>query len=506
MGQFASNGCASRDEVAYPEPVFAFADDPSIPLFVRVAQAIRADVSRGRFRRGDVLPGARTLAEALGIHRNTVAAAYAELEAQGVLDVRQGARPRVAEEFPPSRGFGVAPRTEIPARAAFDLGGPTPPPWRPPPRAPIELFGGVPDSRLFPRELLVRTYRRVAARAPRATWDYTDEPRGHPALREAIARRVGRARGLAATADDVVVTRGSQMALALVAEMLIAPGDVVAVEDPGYVPAWAAFRQRGATLHPLPVDARGASVDALASLCAKTRVRAVYVTPHHQYPTTASLTPARRQALLALARAHRFAIVEDDYDHEFHYEGRPLLPLASADRHGSVIYVGTLSKILAPGLRTGFVVAPSPVTARLAALRIALDRQGDPILEATLAELLDEGEIDRHVRKTTRAYRARRDAFVDALERAFADALSFTVPSGGMALWARARVDVDRWAGAALERGVLFQPGRLFRLARGESSHARFGFAKCTEGELRNAVAILRRTHDARAAARSQRR
>ena len=477
--------------------MFAIAPDPSIPLFVRIAQAIRADVTRGRFRRGDALPGARTVADALGVHRNTIAAAYVELEAQGVIVVRQGARPRVAEDFPSSRGFGVEPRTEVPARAAFDLGGPTPPPWRPRPRAPIELFGGVPDSRLFPREVFVRTYRRVAARAPRATWDYTDDPRGHPALREAIARRVGHARALAASADDVVVTRGSQMALSLVAEMLVAPGDVVAVEDPGYGPAWAAFRQRGAVLHPVPVDARGLSIDALADLCAKTPVRAIYVTPHHQYPTTAPLTPARRQALLALARTHRFAIVEDDYDHEFHYEGRPLLPLASADRHGSVIYVGTLSKILAPGLRTGFVVAPAPITARLAAQRIALDRQGDPILEATLAELLDEGEIDRHVRKTTRTYHARRDALVDALARAFGDRLTFTVPSGGMALWARARIDVDRWAATALERGVLFQPGRSFRLSRGESAHARFGFAKCTEGELRNAVAILKRAHDA---------
>ncbi|CAN5708378.1 PLP-dependent aminotransferase family protein [soil metagenome] len=492
--------------------MFALDDDPETPLFVRLARAIAADVSRGRFRRGDRLPGARTLARTLGIHRNTVAMSYAELEAQGWIVVAQGARPRIAEDLGAApRRFGGAPREVMPACAAFELGGIVPPAWRPRPHARLELFGGVPDARLFPREIFVRAYRRVASRAPRSSWDYTDDPRGHAALREAMARRLGHARALAATAADVLVTRGSQMALALVADMLVAPGDAIAVEDPGYLPAWAAFRQRGASLHPIPVDGRGISIEALAAVASRERLRAVYVTPHHQYPSTVSLAPARRQELLALARTHRFAIIEDDYDHEFHYDGRPLLPLASADRHGSVIYVGTLSKILAPGLRTGVVVAPKAIIDRLASLRIALDRQGDPILEAALAELLEDGEIDRHVRKTTRIYAARREVLMSELRRAFGDALEWTVPSGGMALWAKTQsgvsesIDVDRWCADALARGVLVQPGRGFRFHRGADPHVRLGFARLEEAELREAVSILHRAFKTQTAPRGAR-
>src|SRR6185436_7204697 len=186
---------------------------------------------------------------------------------------------------------------------------------------------------------------------------------------------------------------------------------------------------------PLPVDEHGLVVDALAELCARERVRAVYVTPHHQYPTTAVLAPGRRIALLELARAQRIAILEDDYDHEFHYEGRPVLPLASADRSGCVVYLGTLSKILAPGLRIGFVVAPPPVVERLSHLRMFADRQGDNLAEYAVAELLEDGEVQRHARRSRKLYQQRRDALASALRKRLGTAVSFQVPSGGSALW-----------------------------------------------------------------------
>src|SRR5262249_15917197 len=157
--------------------------------------------------------------------------------------------------------------------------------------------------------------------------------------------------------------------LDLAARALLRPGDVVAVEELGYRPAWEALRNAGAELVPVPIDEHGLRVDALPR-----RLRAVYVTPHHQYPTTGILSAACRIELLALAERQGFAIFEDDYDHEFHYEGRPVLPLASADCAGSVVYLGTLSKVLAPGLRIGYVVAPRPVLDRIAAHRLYVDR------------------------------------------------------------------------------------------------------------------------------------
>src|SRR5207244_1344963 len=159
------------------------------------------------------------------------------------------------------------------------------------------------------------------------------------------------------------------MALDLAARALIRPGDAVAVEAYGYRPAWEALRLAGAELIPLPVDDHGMRIDALRALVSARRVRAVYVTPHHQYPTTALLAPGRRIELLEIARTERIAVLEDDYDHEFHYEGRPVLPLASADPGGVVVYIGTLSKLLAPGLRLGFAVAPRAMIERMAALR-----------------------------------------------------------------------------------------------------------------------------------------
>src|SRR6185436_19385596 len=231
---------------------------------------------------------------------------------------------------------------------------------------------------------------------------------------------------------DVLVTRGSQMALELIARCLLVPGDVVAVEDPGYRAAWQAFGGHGAQL--LPVDAGGLDVDALDALVRTTRVRAVYTTPHHQYPTTVTLSAGRRLALLELARTRGIAVVEDDYTHEFHYDGRPVLPLASSDPAGSVIYVGTLAKILAPGLRLGYMVAPPDLLARAAAERFSLDIQGDHVLEQAIAELFDDGEVQRHARRARRLYEARRDFMVARLRKRLGSALTVDPPSGGIAL------------------------------------------------------------------------
>jgi GntR family transcriptional regulator/MocR family aminotransferase len=339
---------------------------------------------------------------------------------------------------------------------------------------------------------LGRAYRRVMARGGRRLLGYGD-PEGHPALREVLAAMLRGARGLAAGADDLVVTRGSQMALALVARTLVAPGDVVAVESLGYRPAWEAFRAAGARVIPIAVDEDGIDVDALTTVARRTGVRAVYVTPHHQYPTTVTLKAARRLALTALARERRIAIVEDDYDHEFHYDGRPVLPLASADPAGSIIYLGTLSKVLAPGLRLGYVVAPRPFIARLAAHRSLLDIQGDLPTEAAVAALLEEGEVDRHIARARRIYASRREILAASLRSALGDRAAFRVPPGGMALWVRFRMkaDMERWARRALARGVSFYPGRRYAFDRRPKPFARFSFAWLNERELPEAVRRL---------------
>ncbi|HTJ82502.1 MAG TPA: PLP-dependent aminotransferase family protein, partial [Polyangiaceae bacterium] len=459
---------------------------------------------RGRLKPGDVLPGSRTLAASLGVHRNTVLAAYRELEAEGFTEASLAKDTRVSRELPASRAarspaLAANPRaTAVPSRehAGFDLGAAPPAlATSAPPRGTIALYGGVPDLSMVPTRALARAYRRALA-STRSPLGYGD-PAGEPRLRAALAEMASRSRGVAASAEDVLVTRGSQMALYLAARTLLRPGDAVAVEAWGYRPAWEALAATGAELVPVPVDREGLDVERLVEIAGTKRLRAVYVTPHHQYPTTALLSQARRMQLLAFAKRERVAILEDDYDHEFHYDNKPVLPLASRDEHGVVVYFATLSKILAPGLRLGFVVAPRAVLARMTAYRALVDRQGDRAVELAIAELAEDGEIERHARRMRRTYASRRDAFVELLSRRFDGVLEWETPAGGMAVWCHAPgLDVDAWAARAEAAGVALQTAQRFAFDGRRRPFLRLGFAGHDERRLRLAVERLARALD----------
>jgi GntR family transcriptional regulator/MocR family aminotransferase len=476
-------------------PTIDLADEAS-PLSVRIARAIVDDIRRGRLRPGTTLPGSRTLASMLGVHRNTVLSAYAALAAEAWLETESARVTRVARalpEAPPRRFSRKAPvRMGIPDAAPYTLGEAPPVRERAIPRGAIALLGGMPDLMAFPVEPYARALRRALRTRRQALLDYSD-PYGLTTLRRAIAEMVSARRGVAAKEENVLVTRGSQGALDLLARALVTDTSVIAVESMGYAPAWEAFRAAGHRVVPVPVDEDGIDVAALEALCVRENVRAVYVTPHHQYPSTVALTPARRLALLALARRHRLCIVEDDYDHEFHYEGRSILPLASADLDGVVAYVGTLSKLLAPGLRAGFVVGPRALITHLGARRSYIDRQGDLTHEAALAELLDDGTVAAHARRQCVSYRARRDALVEALHKHFGGAVTFEVPRGGLALWARldGLRGVDRVCEFALARGVLVQRTRTMCFDGRDRPYLRIGFAGNTPVVLREGVRKL---------------
>jgi GntR family transcriptional regulator/MocR family aminotransferase len=280
------------------------------------------------------------------------------------------------------------------------------------------------------------------------------------------------------------------MAIDLAARALLRPGETAAVEELGYQPAWRALEEAGAKLAGVPLDDSGLVTDALAKLPA----RCLYTTPHHQYPTTVLMSPARRLALLAHARTTGLAIIEDDYDHEFHFDGRPVPPLAATDA-SHVVYCGTLSKVLAPGLRLGFVAASERVIDALARLRAVIDRQGDQVLETAIAELIEDGELARHARKMRRIYAARRHALAVALQRELAGVLAFALPPGGITLWARVAPDVklERWKARALEQGVAVAFAADFALDRKPRPFVRLGFAHLDERELADAVRRLRR-------------
>jgi GntR family transcriptional regulator/MocR family aminotransferase len=425
-----------------------------------------------------------------------VLAAYRELSAEGWIETTPGKGTFVSEAMPEMNAQRAASksRPNIATRVGFELPPRTSPltALTPATRGTIELSAGKPDVRLLPTDIIARAYRRASRSADKHLFDYGD-PRGDERLREALATMLGAVRGVVANADEVLVTRGSQMALDVTARALFSQGDVVAIEALGYRPAWEAFEQAGARLVPLPVDDEGLSIDALEGLIEREHVRAVYLTPHHQYPSTVLLSPARRLRLLELARTHRIAILEDDYDHEFHYDGRPVLPLASSDRSGVVVYIGTLSKVLAPGLRMGFVVAPAPLIERLASIRTFIDRQGDHAVERAIADLLEDGEVQRHARRMRRIYQERRDLLASALHKHLGDTVDFTVPSGGIAMWLRVapEIDVDDWVQRAAERGLSVHGGRRYAFDGRSRPFLRACFASLNEREIREAVTRL---------------
>jgi GntR family transcriptional regulator / MocR family aminotransferase len=461
------------------------------PLFLRIVRAITNDIRRGRLRAGTALPGTRTLARMLAVNRNTVVAAFDELTAEGWLTTTRASATRVAANIPEPTALADGVWNQRPAPIA----SPRPRALRTqPPPGVISLSRGEPDVSLLPAEQLARAYRRALKFGPSSTLSYGD-PRGVLALREAIAELVSATRGINATGAQVMVTRGSQMAFALLAE-ISAPGARIAVEALGYPPAWQALQRLGAEVVPVSVDEDGIRVEELIELHERLPLSAAYVTPHRQYPTTVTLSAGRRLRLLDFASRHGIVLIEDDYDHEFAFSGRPTLPLASMDRVGCVVYVGTLSKVFAPGPRIGFIVTTEERIESLAQRRAILDACGDPAVETAMAELFTSGELRRHINRVRSIYARRREVALESLQRYLADTIEYRVPSGGTALWLHARdgIDVDAWAAAAEKRGVTFHTGRWYSLVDRSLPNIRLNFAAVGEEQIVKAVEVMRRS------------
>lgn len=453
--------------------------DGGLPVHLQIAQQISADIQRGRLRPGAPLPGSRELAAQLGINRKTAVLAYEELAAQGWL-LTQGRRGTfVAPSLPllSPRSAPTAARTpaSVPAHDDIDFGD------------------GVPDSRLIPFDVLGRAYRRALIAAARAGRLAYGDPRGELPLRQALAEMLDMERGLNADAERICLVRGSQMGIYLAGRALLRPGDAVALDALSYPPAREAFRSLGARPLDVEQDAAGMRPDALERLCRSQPVKAVYLTPHHQYPTTRMMPAERRLQLLALSRRYGFAIIEDDYDHEFHYSRSPVLPMASLDAAERIVYVGSLSKVLAPGLRVGYLVAEPALIQRCAADIMLIDRQGNAVTELAVAELMHSGELKRHLRRALRIYRARRQALADAIDRHLAGLAEYELPEGGLALWLRlpSWVDMPRLGADARSAGVRFLPGGAFADDGRDIPALRLGFGALEAEQLEQGVARL---------------
>lgn len=360
----------------------------------RLYRQLATAMAERRLEPGDALPPSRELAAQLGISRSTVTLVYERLVAEGYCDARAGSGTFVAER--PTR-------PEVRVRRAAD------PHEDPRPPVAYDFRLGVPDSTLFPLPAWRRCVARELDGIPTTGARYAD-PVGPELLRTGIAHHLGLARSVVADPEDVVLTAGAQQAIDLLARVVLRPGDLVAVEEPGYPPIRQAFAAHGARVVSMPVDGEGADPSALPA-----GTRLIYVTPSHQFPMGVVMSRARRLQLLEWGTRHDALIVEDDYDSEYRYLDRPLEPLHVLDGAGIVAYVGTFSKSLLPALRIGYVIPPRHLVGPLRQARLLADWHGDAMTQGALGRLLDTGEFAAHVRRSRRSYRARHRALTDGL-------------------------------------------------------------------------------------------
>jgi GntR family transcriptional regulator/MocR family aminotransferase len=455
-------------------------------LVGQIYRQVREAILDGRLRQGEPLPPSRELGRRLEVSRTTVTMAYDRLAAEGFTSGRVGAGTYVTGEAHCARLVDAARAGPLQPRGLWERIPDAPPlaEW------PYNLNAGMPDARLFPyqrwRALMSRELRASAV----GTGLYSD-PAGHAGLRTEIARHVGVSRSVRAVADDVIITGGMQQALFLLARVMLAPGDTVAVEDPGYPPAGDVLRSLDLRLAAVPVDSQGLVVDAIPP-----EARMVYVTPSHQFPLGMPMSLSRRLALLAWADRCGGTIVEDDYDSEFRFDGRPIEPLHSLDRSGRVCYVGTFSKVMLPTLRLGFVIAPPALRTALRRAKYVTDWHTALPAQAALARFIGDGGFSTHIRRMRSIYRERHHLVLDLLRSDLKPWLEAVPSAVGLHLSARSSAlsaaDLagvgDTMAGHGV--GVI----SLSYFAVGERKHAGLviGYGMVNPGEIRTALARLR--------------
>ena len=390
------------------------------PVFLQISNGMTALIKSGVLGKGLRLPGTRALSESLEVHRKTVVAAYDELMSQGWIEVIPSKGTFVSNKLPiveareldkdpqvladrSRSGFAFYPKTSLRRAEPMVPAG-------------LTLDEGVPDVRIAPVNEVVRAIKNIVSRSYNLKYLSYGPVYGDSLMREVLANYLQETRGMNITKDNILLTRGSQMGMYLASQMVLRPGDKAVVGETNYIAANLTMQDAGAELVHVPVDEQGIDTEALEAICEKQTIRAVFVTSHHHHPTTVTLSAERRIHLVQLAEKYGFAIFEDDYDYDFHYQNAPLLPLVSADRSGHVIYMGAMCKIVAPAYRVGYLVAPEDFVREAAHLRRIIDRQGDPILERAMALMIQQGDFQRHSKKALKLYKERRDHFCQLLE------------------------------------------------------------------------------------------
>ncbi|WP_394772650.1 PLP-dependent aminotransferase family protein [Flavobacterium sp.] len=451
----------------------------NLALYLQIADAIINAIKSGKLASGIALPGSRQLAGLLHVNRNTVIEALNLLMAEGWLITIDRKGTFVADLLPEIllnktvKQKVIVGDDQLIPHLVFD--------------------DGLPDSRLAPMTDLARAYREIFNRKSR--WQimgYSNEL-GMPEFRKAIAQMLNFKRGMNVSPDEICITRGSQMAMYLAAHSLFAKGDYVMIENPGYKPAWSAFENAGAALLPVNVAGDGLNLDEVEEyLKNHNTIKAIYVTPHHQFPTTVTMSLKKRLKLIELSNQYGFTIIEDDYDHEFHFGQRPILPISSYENAKNFIYIGTLSKIVAPALRIGYLVSTPETILKVGKHRKIIDVQGDNIMEEAVLHLINEGIIKRHLKKTNLIYKSKRDYFESLCNQYLKDKITFDKPEGGLAFWIvpNSKINIPFVCQQLLHKGIKIMNPENFSYNNSVSGF-RLGYASLTEKQLEEGIIAL---------------
>ncbi|MEW7291923.1 MocR-like pyridoxine biosynthesis transcription factor PdxR [Aquimarina sp. 2304DJ70-9] len=472
-------------------------------LYLQLCDQIIGHIKSGKLAPSTKLLGSRKMAEDLDIHRKTVIAAYDELISQGWIETIPAKGTYVTSTLPiirkqrfdqnPSNitvkhksGFSFITRAHLMRKTTTNIRQDV-----------LKIDDGVPDNRLAPIEEIARIYRNITKKTHHKKLLAYDSIYGNLALRKALVTYLNQTRGLHISIDNILITRGSQMGIYLASQLILKNKKKIIVGKTNYMTADNTFKEAGGDIEQVPVDEQGMNTFAIEQLCKAKKIDAVYVTSHHHHPTTVTLSAERRMHLLQLAQEYNFAIIEDDYDYDFHYSNAPILPLASNDYNGNVIYIGGFTKIIAPAMRIGYLVAPSDFVDEAARLRRIIDRQGDMILEQTLAQMITSGDVQRHCNKALKTYKIRRDLFCSLLQEKLGNYFEFDIPKGGMAVWIKLNKNYhwDDVYNEAKKNNLELNP-EWQRYDNDNSGHngIRLGFASLHEEEIVTVIEKLEKT------------
>ncbi|SEE47815.1 GntR family transcriptional regulator / MocR family aminotransferase [Tenacibaculum sp. MAR_2010_89] len=476
---------------------FKFDKSCNQPIYLQLANQLIAFIKSGVLPANTKLLGTRTLAELLKVHRKTIVACYEELDLQGWVESIPKKGTFVKADLPllQLRVFDKTTSNNKNTVSGFSfyknelLSVKT----NQKEKEKIYLNDGVSDSRLTPTVELARVYRKIAGKKDVFEHLSYGSTYGNDRLREVLVTYLNETRGLQITKNNILITRGSQMGIWLSTQLLLKKEDVIVVGATNYSSADTTFLQHEATLVRIRVDNDGLCITELEEICKKKKIKAVYVTSHHHHPTTVTLSAERRIHLLNLAKQHQFAIIEDDYDYDFNYNHAPILPLASHDIHGNVIYIGSICKTVAPVFRIGYLIASKEFVDEASSCRRYIDRQGDALLELTFADFIKSGDLDRHIRKVLKIYKQRRDLFCKLLKEKLSEFLEFDIPKGGMAIWVVLNKKYS-WKVVeekALKYNLIIGDWKRYDLGNNNHNSLRIGFASYNEVEIYDLISCL---------------